>query len=107
MTDFTQLSAYQIIEFIDLNFHLFASDRSDEFPAKILADIQDGLFAVVCIEQGFAVAFKGRRFAHGAGFIDADLMFLYVAPEFERKGFASILIEKIKAAVTPGAPILL
>lgn len=107
MTDFSQLSEEQILAFVDVHFNLFASERNDAFPANVLDELARGTFAIIRRKEGFAIAYKGRHYKFGTGFVEADLMFVYVAPEIEGKGIGTQLIEQVKAAVTPGVPIIL
>ena len=107
MTDFTQLSSTQIVDFIESNFEIFATHRSNDFPDQILRDLENNLIVIEQINEGFAIAFTGRKFLNGGGGIPAALIFLYIAPEFKRKKLGSSLIKKIKLAVTPNLPIKL
>jgi GNAT superfamily N-acetyltransferase len=107
MASFQDYSSTEIVEFIDANFGLFSTERSDDFPANVLDGIARGVFAVITLNEGFAIAYKGRRYSFGNGYVEANLMFLYVAPEYEHSGVGSRLIEEVKREVTPGAPIIM
>lgn len=107
MVDFSQLSYTQLVHFVDENFRLFASDRYEGFPGNVLSGIERGSFAILRRREGFAIAFRGRRYLSSPGGIAADLMFLHVAPEHEGRGIGSALVEETKMSVTPGIPIKL
>lgn len=106
-TDFTQLSEEQILAFVDAHFELFASERDEAFPGNVLGQLARGIFAIIRRKEGFAIAYKGRHYASGTGCVDADLMFLHVSPEFEKKGIGTQLIDQVKASVTAGVPMIL
>lgn len=107
MVDFTQLSNTQLIQFVDEHFKLFANDRHEDFPTNVLAGIERGAFVILRRREGFAIAFKGRRYLASPGGIAADLMFLHVLPEHEGLGIGTTLVEEIKMSVTPGVPVTL
>lgn len=107
MVNFTDLSDRELIQFVDEHFDLFASKRDEDFPHAVLCDIERGACAIVRRPEGFAIAFKGRRYKSGPGGFPADLMFLHVLPECQKNGLGSALFEEIKASVTPGLPITL
>jgi GNAT superfamily N-acetyltransferase len=96
MASFAHQSPAEIIEFIDSNFGLFSSERADDFPANVLDGIARGVFAVITLEEGFAVAYKGRRFTAGPGGIEADLMFLFVDLAYEGRGLGTQLMNRLK-----------
>lgn len=89
------------------NLENFGSDKDEEFPENVLNHLAKGHFSIVRLQEGFALAYKGRRYIVGTGFQEADLMFLYVHPEFNRKGLGTKLIEQVKASATPEIPIML
>jgi len=105
MTDFTQLSPEQIVAYVDKNFHLFAGDRDDEFPANIIGRVSGQLWATIRRKEGFAIVFKGMNPLLGIEGKNADLMFLHVLPEFEGNGIGTQIIEEAKAAVPSGRKI--
>jgi GNAT superfamily N-acetyltransferase len=107
MIDFRQFSDENIVHFVNDNFEKFGSDKDEEFPANVLKHLAEGHFSIIRLQEGFALAFKGRRYIGGTGFQEADLMFLYVHPESNRKGIGTKLIEQVKASVTPEIPIIL
>lgn len=107
MTDFTLLSDGQILSFICDNFSLLAAERDPAFPDNVIPLLERGRFTVVRRTEGFALAFKGRRYTAGDGFVEADLMFIHVAKEYEGRGIGKQLVEQVKHEVTAGLPILL
>lgn len=107
MVDFSQLSNTQLIQWVDEHFELFAGERGDDFPENVLSKLGRDIFVFIRRPEGFAIAFKGRRYLASPGGIDADLMFLYVHPEYEGRGIGAALVEEIKMSVTPGVPVTL
>lgn len=107
MVDFSQLSNAQLIQFVDDHFDLFANERDEKFPANVLSDLERDRIAIIRRMEGFAIAFKGRRHQSSPGGTPADLMFLYVLPEYQGQGIGKALVETIKQSVTPGVPITL
>jgi GNAT superfamily N-acetyltransferase len=107
LVEFSQLSDTQLIQFVDEHFELFASDRHEGFSTNVLTGIERGAFVILRRQEGFAIAFKGRRYLASPGAIATDLMFLYVLPEHEGHGIGTTLVEEIKMSVTPGVPVTL
>jgi GNAT superfamily N-acetyltransferase len=107
LVNFTELSDSELVQYVDEHFDLFASERDENFPNAVLSDIARGACAIVRRPEGFAIAFKGRRNRSGPRGYPADLMFLHVLPECQKKGIGSALFEEIKASVTPRLPITL
>lgn len=107
MIDFLRLDDEALVAFVDSNFAVFAADRSEEFPANVLAKIATGAFAFIRRREGFAIAYKGRLYTPGPGGVEADLMFIYVDPLYEGRGIGKQLVDQVKAAVTPDLPIVL
>lgn len=107
MVDFSQLSNTQLIQWVDEHFELFAGERGEDFPENVLYDLRRDVFAIVRRPEGFAIAFKGRRYRSTPGGIAANLMFLHVLPEHEGRGIGRALVEEVKKSVTPGVPLLL
>jgi GNAT superfamily N-acetyltransferase len=107
LVDFSQLSNTQLIQFVDEHFDLFANERDEEFPANVLRDLERNLIAIIRREEGFAIAFKGRRYQSSPGGTPADLMFLYVLPEYQGQGIGRDLVETVRQSVTPEVPITL
>lgn len=105
--DFLRLDDEALVGFVDSNFAVFAAERSDEFPANVLDKVASGAFAFIRRSEGFAIAYKGRRYTAGLGGVEADLMFLYVDPLHKGRGIGKHLVEQVKAAVTPNLPIVL
>lgn len=105
--DFLRLTDEALVSFVDSNFALFAAERSVEFPANVLDKIGTGTFAFIRRSEGFAIAYKGRRYSAGPGGVEANLMFLYVDPSHEGRGIGKQLVEQVRAAVTPSLPIVL
>lgn len=106
MIDFSQLSNAQLIQWVDEHFELFASERDDDFPENVLYDLGRDNLAIVRRPEGFAIAFKGRRYRSTPGGLAANLMFLYVLPEHVGRGIGRALVEEVKKSVTPGVPVL-
>lgn len=107
LVDFSQLSSAELIQFVDEHFGLFANERDENFPANVLSDLERGRVAIILRTEGFAIAFKGRRHRSSPGGIPADLMFLYVQPDYQGRGIGRDLVEAIKQSVAPGVPIVL
>lgn len=107
MPKFSQLMDVEIIKFIEVNFSAFSSQKDDDFPGNVLDGIARGQFAVVKFDEGFAVAYRGWSFGRGLASDPANLMFLYVAPEFEGQGIGSKLVEQVKREVVPEIPIIM
>lgn len=107
MIDFSQLSDTQIVQFVDEHFELFANDRYEGFPGNVLSRLDRDIFSIIRRPEGFAFAFKGRRYLSSPGGFAADLIFLYVLPEYEGHGIGTALVEEIKISVTPGVPVKL
>jgi GNAT superfamily N-acetyltransferase len=104
MTDFTQFSPEQIVTYVDQHSHLFASEFDEEFPAN-LAGVSGPLWATIRRKEGFAIVFKGVSPLLGYDGANANLMFVYVLPEFAGKGLGTEIIEEAKAAVPSRRPI--
>jgi GNAT superfamily N-acetyltransferase len=107
LVNFSQLSSAQLIKFVDEHFDLFANERDGEFPANVLSDLERDRVATVHRIEGFAIAFKGRRHQSSPGGTPADLMFLYVQPEYQGQGIGKALVEAVRQLVTPGVPFTL
>jgi GNAT superfamily N-acetyltransferase len=107
LVDFNQFSNAQLVQFVDEHFELFASERDEAFPENVLSELDRDTCAIARRAEGFAIAYKGRRYRFGTGSVPADLMFLYVRPESTGNGVGKALVETIKHSVTPGVPILL
>lgn len=107
MVDFSQLSNAQLIQWVDEHFGLFAGERGDDFPECVLSQLGRDTLAFIRRPEGFAIAFKGRRYRSTPGGFAADLMFLYVLPEHVGSGIGRALVEEVKKSVTPGVPVLL
>jgi GNAT superfamily N-acetyltransferase len=105
LIDFSQLSDTQLLQFVDEHFELFASERDEAFPDNVLSELEREIFAIVRRAEGFAIAYKGRRYLLSPGGTPADLMFLYVRPESAENGIGKALVETIKQSVTPGVPV--
>ncbi|WP_373890092.1 GNAT family N-acetyltransferase [Massilia sp. DJPM01] len=91
------LSPIQLVQYVDQNFNLFASDRDDKFPANLIGQVSGPSWAAIRREEGFAIVFKGRNELFGGDGENADLMFLHVLPEFQGKGIGTQIIEEAKA----------
>lgn len=102
-TDFTLYSDDEIVDFLDANFDMFASERSDDFPVHLTEGLARGDVFIVRCREGFAVVYRGRHrhFTNSSGHVPADLLFLHVAAEFEGKGIGSKLLANVKSSVTP------
>jgi ribosomal protein S18 acetylase RimI-like enzyme len=101
MIDFSNYTARQVVDFIDENFQLFANDRCDEFPKNVIRHLNGDLLYCITRKEGFAFVDKGinevKGFFPGK---NADLMFLYVQPEFEGMGIGAKLIEEAKVCLS-------
>jgi len=107
LVDFSQLSNAQLIQFVDDHFDLFANERDEEFPGNVLRDLERDWVVIIRRTEGFAIAFKGRRHRSSPGGTSADLMFLYVLPEYQGQGIGKALVETVRQSVTPGVPVTL
>lgn len=99
MIDFSQYSDEQIVEFVDEHFDLFSADNNPDFPQNILRMLKGDLFHIAKRTEGFAVVAKGRNELFGGDEKNAELMFLYVQPEYQGKGIGADLIEEAKACL--------
>lgn len=101
MSDFTRLTDQQIVEFAADHFTEFGVDvPPPEFPMNIRIGIDRGDVAVLKNAQGFAIVARANRRHHFTGSLlspNADLIFLYVAPEARGRGVAQILVEQVKS----------
>ena len=102
MTNFMTMSDGEILDYIDLNFHLFAAERSDDFPSAQLGSLQRGRSFIIRRDEGFAMVRDGVEPPFNIG---AELMFLHVLPEFEGHGIGQQLVEQVKTAVGLDVPI--
>lgn len=102
MIEFSQYSDEQIVEFVDEHFDLFSADKNPDFPQNVLRMLKGDLFHIAKRIEGFAVVAKGRNELFGGDGKNAELMFLYVQPEFQGKGIGADLIEKAKTCLTEG-----
>lgn len=102
MTNFMALSDVEVVEFIDRNFHLFAKERSEDFPSKHLRSLASGGTIIIRREEGFAMVRLGRDYPFTIG---AELMFLYVLPEYQGGGIGTQLVEQVKTAVKRSIPV--
>jgi len=107
MTDFTLFSDEEILRFIENNALLFGSELSDDFPEKIIDGLAQGRIIIIREPQGFAVACVGRHYLWGGGHHPADLIFVHVSKGFERRGFGTAIVNRVKREVTPGVSIRL
>lgn len=102
MTDFTLLSSAQIIQYVDRNFHFFSSERDDRFPENMIDRVSGSLWATIKRKEGFAIVFLGINSLLGNDGENADLMFLHVLPEFERRGIGTEIAKEAISCVPLG-----
>ncbi|MBI1891255.1 MAG: GNAT family N-acetyltransferase [Burkholderiales bacterium] len=101
MVDFTQLTDTQIVDFVADHFFEFSDDLPpQEFPKNIHNGIKRGDLVILKDSHGFAVVARANRLRRGDNTPlppNAELIFIYVAPEARGRRVARAMIEEIKA----------
>lgn len=101
MINFMTMSDEEVLKYIDDNFHLFAKQRSEDFPAYQLEGLRQGSIAIVRREEGFAMVFTWHPFFCKP----TDLMFLHVLPEFRGRSIGKDIIKQVKSLAQPLVPV--
>jgi hypothetical protein len=80
---------------VDEHVELFASELDEAFPDNVLSKLERDIFAIARRAEGFAIAYKGRRYLLSPG-TPADLMFLYARRESEGNRIGKALVVPVK-----------
>ena len=103
MIDFTSYTTLQVIRFVETHPTLFAHELCEDFPKNIIRQLNGDIFQSITRREGFA--FVSRELNEMDDIFpgkNAELMFLYVQPEFEGTGIGADLIAKAKACLPDG-----
>ena len=96
----------EIIQFVLDHLDFFGCDESDIDTEQLFLGLQKGEVFVEKIEQGFAIAYRGRRIGKGNEHYPADLMFVYVDDRNRGQGYGKFLVDAVKSKIDDGISIV-
>lgn len=96
----------EILRFVIEHPSFFGCDESDIDTEQLFLGLQKGEVFVEKIEQGFAIAYRGRLYSKGDGHNPADLMFVYVDDRYRGQGYGKFLVDVVKSKIDDGISIV-